>query len=89
MTKDELARRSEEAKRLLDNPLLKEAFDHVEAECWRLFKTVAPEDLPALAQIKATQYIHQKYITFLRSVVVSGAVEKYELEHKRPRPAGY
>jgi hypothetical protein len=89
MTKDEKIRRADEAKRLLEHELLKEAFAHVESECWRLFKEVAPEDVSALAQIKAIQYAHLKYSAFLRSVVSNGAVEKLELEHKRARPPGY
>lgn len=89
MTKDEKIRRSEEAKRLLEHPLMKEAFDHIESECWRLFKQLAPTDVDGMAQIKAMQYMHTKYSAFLRSVVVNGAVEKLEIEHKRARPPGY
>lgn len=89
MTNDEKIRRAEEAKRLLDHPLLKEAFGHVENECWRMFKELAPTDIDGIAQVKAMQYMHTKYAAFLRSVIVNGAVEKLQLEEKRPRPKGY
>ena len=89
MNSDEAIRRADEAKRLLEHPLLKEAFEHVESECWRLFKAVAPEDLAALAQIKSTQYVHQKYVSFMRGVIQNGAVERMQIEEKRPRPKGY
>lgn len=91
MTKDEALQRAARAKNLIDDPLFKEAADHIEAECWRLFKTLAPSDLEGIAQVKAMQYMHDKYQAFLRKAMQEGKVVRLEMEmeRKRPRPAGY
>lgn len=91
MTKDEALQRAARAKNLCEDPLFKEASDHIEAECWRLFQKLAPEDIEGLTQVKAMQYMHQKYQAFLRKAMQEGSVVQLqmELERKRPRPAGY
>ena len=91
MTKDEALQRAARANNLVDDPLFKEASEHIEAECWRLFKTLAPNDLEGITQVKAMQYMHEKYQAFLRKAMQEGQVVRLEMEldRKRPRPAGY
>lgn len=89
MNKDEALQRAARAKNLVDDPLFKEAAEHIEAECWRLFKALAPSDMEGIAQIKAMQYMHDKYQSFLRKAIQDGQIAKLELERARPRPAGY
>lgn len=91
MNKDEALQRATRAKALVDDPLFKEASDHIEAECWRLFKTLAPSDIEGIAQVKAMQYMHDKYQAFLRKAMQEGTVVRLEmeLERKRARPSGY
>jgi hypothetical protein len=87
MTPDERIRRADRAVALLADPLFAEAEAHIEAECWRLFRELAPTDVDGLAQVKGMQYTHQKYLAFLRSAVTDG--KKAAIDEKRPRPAGY
>lgn len=89
MTPDERIRRAERAQNLLADPLFAEAEAHVEAEFWRLFKELAPSDADGLAQVKGMQYMHQKYLAFLRAAVTDGKMAKAAIEEKRPRPPGY
>lgn len=89
MTPDERIRRAERAQNLLAEPLIVEAQEHIEAECWRLFKELAPTDVDGLAQIKGMHYTHQKFFAFLRRAVNDGKKAKAEIEEKRPRPPGY
>lgn len=89
MNQEEKVRRLQEATRILENPLFKEACEHIESECWRLFKEVKPQDADALHEIKATHYALTKMLAFFRQTIANGAVEKMMLEDKRPRPAGY
>lgn len=74
---------------LLKDSLIIEAQEHIEAEFWRLFKTLAPTDTEGLAQVKGMQYIHDKYLSFLKSVVNQGKLAKLELNRTQPRPPGY
>jgi hypothetical protein len=48
-----------------------------------------PTDTEGLAQLKGMQYLHEKYLSFLKSVVNQGKLAKLELDRTRPRPAGY
>jgi hypothetical protein len=88
MNQDDILR-AQRANTLLADPLLIEAHEHIEAEFWRLFKTLAPTDVEGLTQVKGMQYIHEKYGAFLRSVVNQGKLAKLELNRTQPRPPGY
>lgn len=67
----------------MNDPLIQEAREHIEAEIYRLFKTVAPTDVEALSQIKAMQYMHAKYEAFFKDVVNTGKMAKMELERRK------
>lgn len=75
--------RGQEAERVLREPLIQEAKEHIEAELWRVFKEVNPQDKDTLAHIKAMQYYHQKYWAFLGRVVSDGKVAQINLEAKK------
>lgn len=89
--KQEAINRAARAKAILDDPLMIEAIEHIESECWRLFKQMAPEDIEGITQVKSMQYMHQKYQAFLRKVLDGGklATLELEIERKMPRPKGY
>ena len=89
MTKDEQVSRGNRAAALLTDPLMAEAREHIESECWRLFKTLAPTDVEGLAQIKAIQYMHDKYLAFLNAAINDGKLARIEIDRKQPRPTGY
>jgi hypothetical protein len=89
MTNDEKIQRASRAQALMSDPLMVEAMEHIEAECWRLFRLVSPEDTNALQQIKSMQYMHDKYRAFLKDAIDTGKMAQFEIDHKRARPAGY
>lgn len=71
------------AQRILDDELFKEAAEHIDAECFRLFKSAHPTDAEALAQIAGVQYLHTKYKAFLRSAVQDGQMAQLEVERRK------
>ena len=81
--------RAQRAKLLIEDSLLVEAKESIEAEFWRLFKTLQPTDTEGLTQVKGMQYIHEKYWQYLQSVISNGKMAQLELERARPRPKGY
>ena len=89
MTNDEKIQRAHRAKALSDDPIMAEATAHIEAECWRLFKTFAPTDTEGIMQVKAVQYMHEKYLNFLKQVIADGKMAQLEVDRTRPRPSGY
>lgn len=87
--REEAINRAARAKSILNDPLVVEAFAHMESEYWRLFKSIPPDDLESLKQVKAMQYMHAKFLAFLNGVVTNGKLEKMQLEPKSYKPAGY
>lgn len=83
MTNDEAIKRARLARELQENPLMQEARDHIEAECWRLFKELKPTDTEALAQVSGMQYLHGKYAAFFRRVIDDGKLAQLEIERAR------
>jgi hypothetical protein len=81
--------RAKRAELILNDDLIKEAREQIEAECWRLFKTLSPDDSEGLMQVKGIQYLNAKYWAFLQAVIQNGTLAKLELERKQPRPKGY
>lgn len=74
--------RGHRAKRLLEDELFREASDHIESECFRLFKSSHPTDGEALAQIAGIQYLHTKYKAFLARAVQDGQIAQLEIERE-------
>jgi hypothetical protein len=75
--------RGHRAQNLLKDDLWKEACDHVEAELFRLFKEVSPQDSDSLKHIKAMQYFHAKYQAFFMKCVTDGKIAQINLEAKK------
>lgn len=80
---DTSIRRGREAERLLKHELLSGARSHIDAELWRLFREVKPDDLQALTHIKAMQYFHAKYFAFLERAVTDGKLAQINLQAKK------
>ena len=87
--KDQDIERGRRAKQILEDQIMVEAKDTMDQEFYRQFKILAPTDLEGITQIKAMQYIHEKYWLYLQSVVNQGKLALLELERTRPRPKGY
>jgi len=82
--KDEKAiQRASKAERLLADDLIIEAREHIEAELWRMFKAVTPNDKDSLDFIKSMQYFHEKYFAFFSSAVNNGKLAKANIESKQ------
>lgn len=75
--------RAHRARQIMSDDLFAEAKEHIESECFRLFKTVAPTDTEALQQIKAMQYMHEKYIAFFNRAIQDGKLAELEIERKK------
>lgn len=75
--------RGERARLLLADDTIAEARAHIEAELWRLFKEVGPQDAEALKHIKAMQYFHAKYFAFFERAVSDGKIASINLESRK------
>ncbi len=71
------------AQAILSDELWKEACEHVEAELFRVFKEVSPQDMETLKHIKAMQYFHAKYQAFFTKCVTDGKIAQINLEAKK------
>jgi hypothetical protein len=83
---DELERRVKRGNRaieLLNDPLMSEAREHIDQELWRLFKASAPTDTEALSQIKAMEYMHGKYLGFLKLCIQDGKMATMDIERRK------
>ena len=67
--------RAARAEQIMNDPLMVEARETIEAELWRLFKTAVPTDFEALSQIKSMQYMHK--------CISDGKLARMELERKK------
>ena len=81
------------AKQILEDDLMVEATAHIDAEMWRVFKELKPNDAEGLMHVRQMQYMHQKYQEFLRAAVANGRVAQINLESRkkglRERVAGW
>lgn len=75
--------RGHRAKNILDDALFAEAAAHIDAECFRLFKAAHPTDAESLKQVAGIQYLHTKYMAFLRAAVQDGKMAQLEVERKK------
>lgn len=83
MTLDEQIERGHRAQRILQDDLIKDAREHIEAELWRLFKSLPTDDAAGLAQVKAMQYMHGKYFAFFERAVVDGKIAQINVESRK------
>jgi len=74
--------KASKASQILDNDVFKEATKHIESEIFRMFEKVHPTDTEALLQIKAMQYMHVKYLAYLKNLIQNGKLEQLEIERK-------
>lgn len=74
--------RGQRAKNIIDDSLFAEASDHIDAECFRLFKATHPTDAEALGQIAGIQYLHSKYKAFLKAAVTDGKMAQLQVERE-------
>ncbi len=75
--------RAQRAEQIMNDQVMIEAREHIEAELWRLFKSAVPTDFEALSQIKSMQYMHAKYEAFLKTCISDGKMARMELDRKK------
>ncbi len=75
--------RGHRAENVLRDPLFEEAKKHIEDELYRLFCETKPTDTQSLIEIKSMQYMHVKYMAFLRAAITDGKMAKAELEARK------
>jgi hypothetical protein len=71
------------AKQILEDDLMVEACAHIEAELWRAFKEVKPNNAEDLMHVRQMQYMHTKYREFLNNAVSNGKLAQINLEAKK------
>lgn len=93
MTIEKDIQRGLRAKQILEDDLMVEATAHIEAEMWRVFKELPPNDAEGLMHVRQMLYVHSKYKDFLAAAVKNGKVAQVKLEEKkkslRERVAGW
>ena len=80
---DKEIQRGHRAKQILDDDLVQEARNHIEAELWRLFKETAPQETKTLEFLKAMQYYHAKYFAYFEKAITDGKIAQINLESKK------
>lgn len=83
MSLDKDVERGHRAQNIVNDDLVKEAFEHIDAELWRLFRSVNPGDKEGLAYIRQMQYMREKFAAFFHGVVQNGKVAQLEIERKK------
>lgn len=71
------------AKQILDDDLVKEAFAHIDAELWRLFRDTPPKNGEDLTFIRQMLYISEKFRMFLSKAVTDGKMAELKIKEKK------
>jgi hypothetical protein len=75
--------RGQRAANLLADDLVREAFEHIEAELWRKFKELPPSATKDIEFVKGMQYLSVKFRAFFEQAVVNGKLASINLEAKK------
>lgn len=75
--------RGHRAAAILGDDLVKDAFEHIDAELWRLFRGTNPGDKDDLAYIRQMQYMREKFAAFFNSAVSNGKIAQMEIDRRK------
>ena len=75
--------RGHRAKQLLEDDLMIEARQLIDAKLADQFRKCAPNDSDGLMHVRQMQYIHDKYWEFLTAVISNGKVAQINLGAKK------
>jgi hypothetical protein len=75
--------RGHRAKQLLEDDLMIEARQLIDAKLADQFRKCAPNDSDGLMHVRQMQYIHDKYWEVLTAVISNGKVAQINLEAKK------
>ncbi len=79
MAPEEQARRGDEAQRLLENPLLVEAFEVIERQCIEEIKKCPVRDAEGLAKLHLMLLLNQRLRAQIEAVVATGKIARASL----------
>lgn len=79
MSAEEQARRGDEAQRLLEHPLLVEAFEVIERQCIEEIKKCPVRDAEGLAKLHLMLLLNQRLRVQIESVVNTGKIARASL----------
>lgn len=88
LTPEEKIARGEEARRLLEHPLMKQAFANLRLNYFEAFCQVAPEDVHGRDQIYHAGRVLADVEAHLRVVMSQGQVTKAQIDKLSARGAG-
>ena len=83
MTEDERVIRANEAARIWDSRLMKEAREHIEQALMKGFAATPLRDDEGLRRIRGLYEAHKAYESFFRQALEDGKLAKIEIEHKK------
>lgn len=83
MTEDERVIRANEAARIWDSRLMKEAREHIEQSLMKGFAATPLRDDEGLRRIRGLYEAHKAYESFFRQALEDGKLAKIEIEHKK------
>ena len=83
MTEDERVQRANEARRLWESRLMREAREHIEAALMKGFAATPMRDTDGLQWVRALYEAHKAYESFFRSAMEDGKLAQLEIERKK------
>jgi len=83
LTEDERVIRANEAARIWDSRLMKEAREHIEQALMKGFAATPLRDDEGLRRIRGLYEAHKAYESFFRQALEDGKLAKIEIEHKK------
>lgn len=84
MTPEELLQRSEAAKRLLDDPLVKETLAIMEKEIIEAFADCPVRDLEGMRMLQSELRRVRKFRGILLGVMESGGIARRQIQERQP-----
>lgn len=83
MTEEERVTRANEAARIWDSRLMKEAREHIEQSLMRGFASTPLRDDEGLRHIRGLYEAHKAYESFFKQAMEDGKMARIEIERKK------
>lgn len=83
MNEDERVQRSNEARRIWESRLMREAREHIEQALIRSFAAAPLRDDDGLRRIRGLYEAHKAYESFFKAALEDGKLAQIEIEHKK------
>lgn len=77
-------RRAQEAQRIWDHEIMREARAHIEAALMKGFANTPLRDDEGLRRIRGLYEAHKAYESFFRAAIDDGKMAELEVQRKRP-----